>query len=76
MKITYTGTSPVDVDGHDNVQQGDTIDVPDQLAHRLLLAGSQIDDTGTVTPPATPTWTATGKKSTTVPTLSADTEKE
>lgn len=62
MKIRYNGTSPVDIVGHSFVETGQVVDVPDDLAAALLLAGSAIDDNGTVTPPAKPLWTRADKK--------------
>jgi hypothetical protein len=61
MKIRYLGTSAVDVYGHDGVEHGQVIDVPADVAHSLLLAGSSIsepDEHGEVkiTPPDSPLW--------------------
>jgi hypothetical protein len=39
VKIKYTGISAVDIDGHDNVAPGDVVDVPTELADRLLDNG-------------------------------------
>ena len=59
--IIYQGTSPVDIDGYENVQPGDTVEVPDAQAAALLSAGtsySDPDENGnvTVTPPEDPLW--------------------
>jgi hypothetical protein len=60
MKIRYLGTTVVDVHGHVDVEHGQTIDVPTDVANQLLLAGSSIsegpDGEQVVTPPAEPLW--------------------
>jgi hypothetical protein len=58
VKITYNGGAPVDIAAHDNVQPGQTVEVSDAVGAALLLAGSQVADDGTITPPAAPLWTA------------------
>ena len=62
MKLTYRGTSPVDIAGHFDVQPGDTVDVPAEQAAALLLAGTSIDADGKKTPPASPLWVAEKSK--------------
>ncbi len=66
MKIQYHGTSAVDVPGHDDVQPGDVIEVPDEIGESLLGAGAShsVDDDGNpvVTPPDKPLWTTTKAK--------------
>jgi len=62
MKLTYRGTSPVDIAGHDDVQPGAVVDVPTEQGNALLLAGTSIDAEGHQTPPEAPLWVAdTGK---------------
>jgi len=56
MKITYCGFSPVDIDGHDGVEPGQTVDVLDAVGASLLTAGSAVADDGTVTPADPPVW--------------------
>lgn len=63
MRITFNGSSAVDIEGHDNVEPGATVEVSDELGECLLMAGSSIDSDGNVTPPADPLWTRDGKKS-------------
>jgi hypothetical protein len=36
--------------------RGEPVDVPDEIAARLLLAGSEVAEDGTVTPAANPDW--------------------
>lgn len=38
MQITYNGDIPVEIIGHDFVKPGATIEVPDEVGERLLLA--------------------------------------
>ena len=66
MQITYNGDIPVEIIGHDFVKPGATIEVPDEVGERLLLAGPQHIDLGDgqveIVPPAEPLWTAASKK--------------
>ena len=39
VKIKYQGIGAVDIDGHDGVNPGDTVDVSDELAARLCANG-------------------------------------
>lgn len=61
MKIRYLGQSAVHIDGHDDVQPGDVVDVSHELGELLLFAGSNVDDDGVVTPPVSPLWEAVSK---------------
>lgn len=61
MKIKFCGVSAVDIAGHDGVEPGDVVDVPEELAERLLFAGSQVLDDGTVVPPVEPVWVKANK---------------
>lgn len=56
MKIRYQGESPVDIPGRDDVNPGDIIDVDDELAAGLLVAGTSYPDDGPPVPPASPLW--------------------
>lgn len=63
MKVTFHGSSAVDIAGHDGVEPGATVEVSDEVGEQLLLAGSSIDADGRVTPPAQPLWSrASGGK--------------
>lgn len=62
MKITYHGSSPVDIPGVDNVQPGSTVDVDDTVGASLLAAGTSIADDGTTVAPDKPLWTASKAK--------------
>lgn len=61
MKIKYNGTDAVDIDGVDDVQPGQVVEVAEHVGASLLLAGASFADDGTPTLPAAPLWTRPGK---------------
>ena len=76
MKIQFHGTSAVDVPGHDNVQPGDVIDVPDEVGASLLAAGTSYPDEGAPVPPVAPLWRSPARKATSTPTETAEAAPE
>lgn len=56
MRLKYQGDAAVDIAVRDGVEPGEVVDVPDELAERLLFAGCQVDADGTVTAAAAPLW--------------------
>ena len=61
MKIQFNGSSAVDIDGHDGVEPGAVVDVPDALAAQLLAAGTEYPTDGAPIPPTAPLWTVATK---------------
>lgn len=61
MRITFNGSSPVDIPGVDGVQPGSTVEVVDDVGASLLQAGSSVDADGKITPPKNPLWTTARK---------------
>lgn len=62
MKLQYNGTFPVDIPGREGVNPGDVIDLPDDLAASLLLAGHSIEDGKVIASPDSPVWTRHASK--------------
>ena len=56
MRIRYNGEDAVDIPGANYVEQGDVVEVSDEVGASLLLAGCSIDDDGNVTPAEDPLW--------------------
>jgi hypothetical protein len=62
MKIQYHGDHSVDVPGHEGVQPGAVIDVPDDVGVSLLAAGTAYPDDGDPIAPDAPLWRTPAKK--------------
>ena len=76
MKIQHHGTDAVDVPGHDAVQPGAVIEVPDEVGASLLAAGTAYPDDGPPIPPVSPLWRTPSKKPSTTTTETAEAGKD